>query len=222
MLTFVTFFWREPGFHTTYTDEHVRRWSAMVDKHYRKPHRRVVVTSVVGDYGDTAVVADDNPWAALRSPEGGGFPTCYRRLRVWGRDAAQVFGDRIVVMDLDCAVVADLAPVVDRPEPVVMLRDAVFPTQYNGGMMLLTAGARPDVLERFDGLASIEAAKRAGFRGSDQAWISYALGPNLPTLAGVHSWKRDLKRGLPTPETRVVMFHGRDKPWHSAVPVLYR
>jgi D-sedoheptulose 7-phosphate isomerase len=71
-------------------------------------------------------------------------------------------------------------------------------------------------------LTAIEEAKRAGYRGSDQAWISHVLGPGLPVLEGVHSWKRDLRRGLPRADTRVVMFHGRDKPWHGTVPTVYR
>lgn len=222
MLTFVTFLWRQSGYRTVYTPEHVRRWARQVGEHYEVPHRCVVITDLDGDFGAAEAIRDPHHWSKLRNPEGRGFPDCYRRLWIWSREAADVLGDRIVMMDLDISIVGSLHDVVDRVEPVVMARDALWKAQYNGGVQVLTAGARPDVWERFEGEPSIKAARAKGFRGSDQAWLSFVLGPDQATLQGVHSWKRDLKRGLPRPDSRVVMFHGQDKPWHDAVPKVYR
>lgn len=225
MLTFATFLWAQKGYPTQYTDAHVRRWVRMVDTHYAGPHRCVVVTSLPGDYGGAAVVPEDTTWDRMANPEGANFPSCYRRLRVWAPNAGEFFGERVVVMDLDCTILQDIAPLFDRDEPVVLLRDALWARQYNGSVLLLSTGARTDVWERFEGAGSVELARRDLYRGSDQGWISYILGPGMPCWTakdGIHSWKRDLHRGLPLPNSRLVQFHGKDKPWHPAVPVEYR
>jgi hypothetical protein len=227
MLTAVAYLWRQPGYHTVYTPAHVRRWAAMLRRHYAGALRLVVVTDVPGDYGDVAVVPLDGEYAALRNPWGPTFPSCYRRLRIWSADAAEIFGgDRLLLLDLDCSVLGDITPLVDRPDDVVIWQDPGAPVQpYNGGMILLRAGARPQVWDRFEGARSIAEARRRGFKGSDQAWIAHVLGRGVPVWTsadGVVSWKRHCRRGLPVAGARVVMFHGRDKPWHDQVPTVYR
>lgn len=227
MLTFVTFLWRQPGYHTAYGAEHVRRWAKMVRKHYRREKRLVLVTDEPGEYGrGIEVVPLWDDCASLANPHGQNFPSCYRRLRLWAPDAGQVFGERILLMDLDCTVLGNLSPLVDRTEDVVFWRDPGYPQQpYNGGMILMRAGSRPQVWSQFAGEDSIRRARAAGYKGSDQAWIAFCLGSKeaVWTAAdGVVSWKRDLRRGEPRPGDRVVMFHGTHKPWHDSVPAVYR
>lgn len=212
MISFVCYLWHQSGYRWTYTAAHVNRWAAMVDDHYQGPHRIICISDRADGFGSgIEVMTLGQDRAALESPHGPGAPSCYRRLSVWARDAGEALGKRIVLMDIDCTIVASLAPLVDRPEPIVMTQDPLFPEQYNGGMLMLDAGARPDVLEDFDGEPSIRAARAAGYRGSDQAWLSYKLGkqPAWTHHDGVVSYR---KHGF-NKSARVVMFHGSPKPW---------
>ena len=89
-------------------------------------------------------------------------------------------------------------------------------------MYLLKTGSRPFVFRDFHGAPSIQQAKAAGYRGSDQAWISFNLGRRAvvwPNTAGLYSI-RDMKNGLaPLPKDAVaVQMNGPQKPWSSKIP----
>jgi hypothetical protein len=64
----------------------------------------------------------------------------------------------------------------------------------------------------------VKRAKAAGFRGSDQAWLSYNLAGNVPIWpkdAGIYQaqdMKRDGYQRLPK-DARIVHFNGNSKPW---------
>ena len=190
----------------------------MVAAHYQRPHRVICVTDDArGIYSGIKIVPPWGDFEGLASPHGGMHPSCYRRLRAFHPDIAEVFGSRFVCLDLDVVLVADVAPLWDRPDDFVAYRDPLFPRQYNGSMLLLRAGARPGVWDDFDPLHSPRAAGRMGYRGSDQAWISYRL-PGEATWGredGVLSYRRDVHpNGGNLPDgARVVFFHGRVDPW---------
>lgn len=224
MLTFVCFLWQQQGYHTAYTDAHVRRWASMINKHYRGNHRFVVITDLPGDYGSCEVMVPPVK-IDIANPHGEAFPSCYRRLWLWS-DEAKILGDRICLMDLDCTIHADITDLMNKKEDVTFWRDPSYPIQpYNGGMILIKTGARTQVWDEFDGQRSINKARAQGYKGSDQAWIAYVLDKHESVWSafdGIHSWKRDLRRGLPRRDTRITMFHGRDKPWHDTVQEIYR
>lgn len=224
MINFVSFLWRQPGYHTQYTDAHVRRWHGMLCRHYRGEFTATVVTNEPGDYGAVRVVPLWDDWSDVKNPHGDRFPSCFRRLKIWSREAGEIFGERIVLMDLDCAIVGDITALFDRHEPIVLWRDPSYPRQpYNGGLVMLTAGVRPDVWDDFQGESS---ANHGGeFLGSDQAWIARKLGAGQAvwdSRDGVVSWKRHLQKGLPRKTDKIVMFHGVDKPWDISVQKAYR
>lgn len=79
-------------------------------------------------------------------------------------------------MDLDCVVGGPLDHFFDTDAEFKMTPGTQPTRPYNGSMMLLTAGSRPQVYDEF----TPEGAAAAGelFVGSDQAWISHILGPN--------------------------------------------
>lgn len=222
MLSFVSFLWRQSGYPVTYTAEHVNRWAGMIRRHYPAPHRLICVTEEpIGIEAGVEIVRPLRELADLSNPHGVQFPSCYRRLRIWAPDAHITFGPRIVLLDLDCTILDDLRPLLDRPEDVVLWRDPGYPAQpYNGGMVMLRAGARPQVWESFDPTFATR-SRQLGLKGSDQAWIAHCLGPHeaVWTAAdGVLSYKRDVRRLGRVPEhARVVMFHGRFKPWDDDV-----
>jgi hypothetical protein len=222
-LSFVTWKWAPPkGYRSTFGPETVNTLCRMVARHYAAPHRFLCVTDdPAGLDSAVEVVPGWNDFADLPSPSGGRNPSCYRRLRMFSPDIAAVFGSRFVSLDLDVVVTGDLRPLVDRPEAFVIWGDTNPSTYYNGSLILMSAGARPQVWQTFDPIKSPKASKAAGHHGSDQGWISHCLGPKeakWTTADGVYSYRNHLERtGNRLPENaRLVVFHGNVDPWLPA------
>jgi len=226
--TVVTWKWKSaPGYRSTFGPETVNTLKRMVKRHYAHPHRFVCVTDdAAGIDADVEIVPDAKDFASLPSPTGGHNPSCYRRLRMYAPEAGRVFGsERFVSLDLDIVMTGDLDPVWNRPEDFVIWGDTNPRTFYNGSMVLLSAGARRQVWETFDPIASPKAARAAGHHGSDQGWISHCLGPNEAKWSktdGVYSFHNHLQKVKTLPnDARVVVFHGHKDPWTSRVQQAY-
>ncbi len=227
MLSVVVWLWQEST--RLFLPAHVNTMRKMLARHLPAPHRFICVCdSTEGFASDVEVLLTPPPAAQagkLRNPEGPRFPNCYRRLWNFSTAASAAFGERILALDIDLVALADLQPLLDTDEDFVGVRPHMRWGNHQrvaGGMYLLRTGTRCEVWERFKGAASIAEARRAGFRGSDQAWISYCLGKNAtvwPEPSGLYSI-RDLKDGrLPLPaDARLVQFNGRTKPWDSRLP----
>lgn len=222
MLDFVCFRWKpDPGYRSQFGPETVNTLRSMLVRNYRKPHRLTCVTDdPAGIDPRVRVLPLWSDFANIPNPMGFRNPSCYRRLKLFSPEARYLIGPRFVALDLDVVITADVAPVFDRPEDFVIWGDTHPQTFYNGGLMLMTAGARPQVWETFDPKASPLRTKRSGAFGSDQAWISYCLGPNEKKWTikdGVYSWRNHLKRrgGMLPPDARVVLWHGSQDPWRE-------
>lgn len=216
MLTILVWKWGRK-----YEASHVNALASLVARFYDRPHEFCCVTNdPAGLDPSIRAIPDPEDFAELRSPHGASFPSCYRRLRMFEPDAAERFGERFVCLDIDMVPVADLAPLWDRPEPFVGYRDPLHPRQLCGSMLLMTAGAMPVVWEGFNPVRSPALARAAGFRGSDQAWLSFCA-RGCPTWGpedGVVSYRRDVApSGSPPIGARMVVFHGSPKPWGAGV-----
>jgi len=232
MLDVVTFKWDTPGYRSKFDASHVHTLVNMVRRNYHKPFRFTCITDdPTGINRDKVrVLPMWDTFADLASPHRGNNPACYRRLALWAPDAAEVIGPRILCIDLDMVICSDVSPLWDRPEDVVLWADNLNKTTpYNGAMQLIRAGSRPRVFETFDPKTSPALTLKNGLFGTDQAWISYVLGPNearWTAADGALSWRvhcRNNKRGNPPhcapllPDAaRVVNFHGNEDPWALA------
>lgn len=224
MLRVVTFKWAPvPGYHTTFGAQHVNVMARMVRRHYAGPHEFICITDDhAGISPDIRCVPLWPDFAELPNPNGPHFPSCYRRLKLFSPDAAQLIGERFVMIDLDCVIVDDLAPLWDRPEDFVILRSAHPQFLYSGAMILMRAGARSHVWTDFDPVESLAKARALKHFGSDQAWISACLGADEATWTpadGVYSFRNHIapmKGALPAC-ARLVNFHGRLNPWDERV-----
>jgi hypothetical protein len=199
VLTVVTWLWKPPAaYRSQFRAEHVNTLRAMVARHYRGPHEFACVTDMPkGLDPRVRVVLAWNDFAGVASPHGGHNPSCYRRLRAFSPEIGAVLGQRFVSLDLDTVVTGDLGPVWDRPEEFVIWGETNPRSFYNGSMWLLTAGARPQVWQRFDPATSPKEALAAGRFGSDQGWLSHVLGPGEATWTkrdGVYSFSVHLRR----------------------------
>jgi hypothetical protein len=236
MKTFLTYLWTGTGLgDRPYAPAHVNALQRAVARHLSHPHRFVCVAdSTEGFAPEVEVVL--TPPAALaigkhRSPEGGRFPSCYRRLWTFSAEAAAVLGEIVLLADIDMLVLGSIdhlfefQPTADfvgwRP-----FRDWGRQLRFGGGIYRLRTGTRTSVWSNFTGAASIQRARAAGFRGSDQAWISYCLAGREPYYdrgSGIYSI-RDLTAPafLPPADARIVQFNGPQKPWSSTLPWVKR
>lgn len=213
MLTVLTWLWHQPSVRVGYTAWHVNIWADMVRRNLAMPHRVACVTDMpAGIDPSIAIIEPPREFEDWTIPSWGpGRPQCLRRIAMFAPDAAARFGDRFVCMDLDCVVSGPLDPLFDTDAEFMMFRGTAKGRPYNGSMILLQAGARPQVYARFDRGAAVRAGQR--FVGSDQAWISACLGPGEKTWGvehGAHNW---LGRHPTEGTCRVMFFPGRPKPW---------
>lgn len=232
MSAIVTWLWHGER---DYRPEHVALLGDMIRRFCEDQYRLVCFSEMEGDHGAfevfplpeaTEVLQD------LRTPEAGHFPTCYRRLWLFSEDAASFFSSgKVLLTDVDALVIGDLAPLFEYDEDFIGWRPPLAwgtEDRFAGGMWLHRTGTRLDVWEDFiaEPETAIGQAKAAGFRGSDQAWLSYKLTPDCPCWplgAGVHSireWNKRRRGGVRNPvdlsSAICVHFNGILKPWDEA------
>lgn len=219
--TFTTWKWNQEGYRSSYSAREVHVLRNMVRRHYAKPHVFCCVTDdPTGIDSDVKVVPMPHNFSELKNPSFKKGPNCYRRLFGFSEQARAAIGERIVSLDLDVVVTDDISPLVDRDEEFVGWGDAIYRAKkYNGSLWMLTAGARKHVWDEFDPMTSPEIANAAGYRGSDQGWISYSLRDrheaNWSVHDGVYSYRVHILPfgGRLPPDARIVIFHGLFDPW---------
>lgn len=163
MLVVVTWLWGDK-----YGQDDVRKLQAGVSRNLKQDHRFFVAKPQAEDEHLTKIAG------------------CFCRLRMfdpaWQKQMDITEGDRIVCMDLDSVVTGELDPLFNRPERFMILQgaNAANPCPFNGSLMMLRAGAHPEVWSDF----SIDKAKAVPFYEfpDDQGWLHH----KLPKAAG---WK---------------------------------
>lgn len=215
----VVFKWHTPGYRSKFTAEHVHTMRDMVRRHYPKPHRFICITDDPAGIDPSIEVFplwDD--YKDLPNPTWGkAGPSCYRRLKTFALEFKRIAGKRFVCIDLDMVIVGDLQPLWDRDEDFVMWEDPAGVWPYNGSMFMMNAGCRSQVWTDFDPVESPKAAAELGYRGSDQAWISYKLGPGEATWKksdGVIRYRESLTE-QDVSRHRIISFCGPTDPWNA-------
>ncbi len=214
-LTVMTWLWSQVGGRTLYTAEHVNIWADMVRRWCSLDIELACITDTpAGIDPAVRIIAPPGDFVGLETRAWRNEkPNCYRRIALFRPDAADLFGERFVSMDLDCVIGASLDPLWSRREDVVLYRSPTAPyidRPYNGSMLMMNAGSRPAVFESFS-LDAAEAASRR-YRGSDQAWISTVLGFGEAVWCeddGVY-WHGVAPGG---DARRLLFFPGAPKPW---------
>ncbi len=211
----LTWLWSQSDGRAQYHPWHVRVWASMIRRHLTLPHTLAVVTDLDGNFGeDVEVIRPLREFEDVRLPRwGAGRPQCLRRLSMFRRDAADLFGaDRIVCTDLDLVVCGSLDPVLDIKDDFRITRGTAARRAYNGSMMSIRLGSRPQAYEKFTAERAVEASLK--HVGSDQAWIAHCL-PGEKTWGpddGVRFWGAH----EPAADARVIFFAGPQKPWTLA------
>lgn len=232
--SFVCWLWNGTGLgDRPYAPEHVNTLRSAMMRHMSEKIRFICVADSSQGFDSKVEVIITPPEAkevgALRSPEGGRFPSCYRRLFNFS-EQAKMFGDLILCGDIDFVPLKDMAPLWRRKEDFVgwrPYRDWGRKMRLGGGIYLLKTGSRTEVWTEFKGEESIREARAAGFRGSDQAWISHMLADKevyYGREAGIYSIRDFPKVRVPKPplDATLVQFNGPTKPWTSNLPWVRR
>lgn len=163
----------------------VAKLAAGVRRHLTQPHRFLCFAENADGLTVETVEIRDKHLLQV--------PGCYARLRMFDpqfqRNIALIEGDRLVNIDLDTVITGELDPPFNRIEPFVIMQggNAANPCPYNGALMMLRAGAHPEVWTDF----SIEAAARVPFYEfpDDQGWLWH----KVPNAAG---WKCGIESGV--------------------------
>lgn len=198
-LAFVCWKWKSPFPNDReFPADVVNVLRASVADQYRRPHRFVCITDD-SDGLDPSVDVLPMPETgledlktlrapAIRKNSLGKvvrriqFPSCYRRLWMFSKEAEQL-GEWVFCLDIDCLIVDDLCPLIDGfpGDFVGWLREVnrwrTRPA-LAGAVYKLRTGSHTEIWDEFDPVESPRLAERAGYSGSDQAWMSYKL---LPT-----------------------------------------
>lgn len=205
--------WKDPKWPSSYTAEHVNITADAITRNLRIPHRIFCVT-------DDAHGIDERVGIVPLWPDFADMGKCYRRLRLFARDMEQIFGSRIISVDLDTVFTGDLTPLFTRSEDFLIARDTQPGTPYNGSFFSMRAGARHRVFAEFAErpLYVRSRGKELGYCACDQAAMAVILGTNEATVgadAGLYSYKNEIQRlhndRLPE-NARMVFFHGDPKP----------
>ena len=211
MLTAVCFWWTDPAvkhkprYRYTVRDVEIRRDA--LRRHLTVPYEFVCVTDRPDQVpeGARAVELDHKVFAP---------GTRYAKLMLFRRDIASVLGERLFYLDLDAAIVRNIDGIVSREDPLVMLRNVNFGqprrTFFDTGMLLLSAGVRPDIYEHFNAQHD-QRRREDGITTTDQWWISHCVSPAnaaWPEGSGVYNASR-LDGGCLPGDARIVLFPGK-------------
>lgn len=215
MISIVSWLWNQPQGRVRYKPEHVWIWADMVSRNLAMKHRLICVTTETDLPPSVERVDPPGEFEDVQPRWGPRKPNCFRRLVMFRKDAAKTFGRRFVSMDLDCIVGGPLDPLFARSEDFVIFKGTHSSRPYNGSLIMLKAGVRPQVYDRFD-QAGADASGDA-FHGSDQAWIAHCLGPKEATWDQSHGvWHLDQFFRNARAEPRLLFFPGKRKPWELA------
>lgn len=190
-----------------FTADVVNRRRQELARHLSIPHEVVCIT-------DNPNGLDSEIRAIPLWSEGADMGGCWRRVRAFSPEMRDVIGPRFAWIDLDSVILGPMDDILGRTEDLVLYRsNSIQGTPYNGSLLLMTAGSKAEVWNRFDPATARAIVAEAGYNGTDQAWISHTLGPDQPVWTkedGVMHFTKDCVPDLP-PQSRIVFFPGPQK-----------
>lgn len=211
------------GWRPVYRPEHVRALARMLREYVRFPHQIALLT----DQQLSAAELEVDAVMPLPPQPGQVWArdgiNCYRRLRYFDPEWSGQFGtDWVMSIDLDTLILNDMTETLewamnDFGFTIIRGRLATEHGQrpYNGSMYLIRVGQHRHVWDRFDWVNGPKECVAAGWRGSDQVWLSLHLqgAPTLGPEHGVYFYQQYLDSDEDSPEARMLHYAGLLKPW---------
>jgi hypothetical protein len=150
---------------------------------------------------------------------------CFNRLYMFSKDMEDIIGNRFLSIDLDCVIVGNIDNLLKKTDDFCI--NQFVPQKkkrnqnqlYNGGLILMNAGAREEVWTKFNPKTSPKELytiiKENNYIGSDQAWIRHVLGKEESTFNtddGVYSYNADIKNKELPSDAKMIFFSGKPDP----------
>lgn len=147
-----------------------------------------------------------------------------------------ILGERFVAIDIDTVITSSIDSILSRKEDFIIneynrnINKFASKQYYNGSLIMMNAGARSDVWDKFDYTESVReislrksSKEYGGHRsdsvelvGSDQAWISHFLGEGEATFTnedGVYDYRHFHDRNTLPGNAKIVFFPGKRDPF---------
>lgn len=220
------FLWFDPVYRHNdkyrYTIADVRLLKRMVARHLTIPHEFVCITDDPDQFAQDdirAVEIDRRCWVPGKM---------FQQLMSFHPQGRELFGERLIVFDLDCVITGNLDAIVQKPGDLVLWRNpgrrpwndpqgkGKFRALYNGSLMMIRCGSRPAVWAMFSpNVTPLQ-------YGDSQDYISVVVGSECAFWDdddGVYRFGRpdtpgSGPRGVLPDNARVVFFPGdKGKPW---------
>lgn len=144
---------------------YVHRLQAMLRRHLRLEHELVCITDDATGLEGIRTVPMPSEFAHT--------PRCRRRMQQFSGEFADAIGaSRILALDLDLVILADITHLIDRPEPIVGWKVG-HARVYSGSFLLFDAGALDGAWQPFkaDPVGYPKRIQRQGVP-SDQAMVN--------------------------------------------------
>lgn len=148
------------------------------------------------------------------------LPGCFARLRMFDpgfQETLNIKG-RLVCIDLDTVITANLDPLFDRTEPFLILQGAnsANPCPYTGALIMVRNGAYPQLWRDFN-IATVASLIQFYEFPDDQGWIWHKIPDAAGWKAGVNGVYAFKKPGWPNGDylprdARLVTFNGSRSP----------
>lgn len=224
MLSICTFKWG-----SKYSVEHVLKLGRMLRRNLTIPFEYVLITD--GD-PDTAGLPGAPDRVLPLWTEKADAKLCGVRLHAFHPDMRDLIGPRFAWVDLDVVITGNVDHIFGRTESFVALATPQGPLWYNGSLIMMDAGAFPEVdstwtPEAYAALPARYAAEGMQHGGqSDEGWMTAVLGPGKATVGpaeGVRYFKH-IKHETKLPKgTCMVVMNGRRfdpsmKSWQHQCP----
>jgi lipopolysaccharide biosynthesis glycosyltransferase len=212
-----------------YLPEHVNRLKDLIKKYLTIPHRFICITDEDEGFDEGVELfklPEEANWIkGIKTLEKERMPSSYRRLWLFSEEA-KCLGDRILMLDIDVMVVgcidklfslnADFVGWRPRSEFRNKIKKINGARRIGGGTWLLRTGTHTHIWENFS-LEGQQKAREVGWRGSDQAWLSYNLAETctvFPDSMGIYHTQDGTKGWETIPQdASIIHFNGKTKPW---------
>jgi hypothetical protein len=220
MLTVVVWKWFQKSSRIHYDSDHVNTFYNMFSRNYIGDWEMICFTDDADGIREEIKTYDiPTEFATLQNPFGEEFPSCYRRLSIFG-PLQEYVKERFVSFDLDCVITGNINRILNRSDDIVFFESALRAPDYNGSIFMAKKGKHLDLYDDFSPNLSPDITTQAGKKGSDQGWFSFKK-PNHPVWTsekhGIYCWKPQIvkqKHYLPL-GCRIVFFPGPQKPWQE-------
>lgn len=234
MLNVVCWKWKQLNYRSKFIPKRVGTLRNMVARNLSIPHRFLCITDEPEGIDCETIPIWTEPDIVL--PQG--RPNCYRRLKLFSKDAQSILNcdedDYVLSIDLDTVIVSDftdlIQDVIDRNVDFKIWGDTAKNTPYNGSFWMLKLNSRNHVWETL-----LKAGERApiltkdkNYIGSDQGWMAYSMGEKeerWTSKDGIYSFRNELTKTLKKddlPENaKIVFFHGKEDPWNKPIKERY-